>query len=355
MGSDLSSLLLEPLFAESAPCATLRAKPLGFVDIGARGGAHPLVEPIAGLTAVLGFEPDVEECDRLNGDVSVAERWAKFHIEPIALAEGDGVARLHFLSTPTNHSLLRPNLGFTHRYNMVKWQEIGGAPIKTTSLDKVLFDIRAKEDYWGEFVKLDTQGTEYEILRGAQRTIAERTVAIVSEVEFFQVMEGQKLFSEVEMFLRQRGFAFYGFATIGNRSCKLLDKSRESGRERLFYADAVFFRDPLPGAPPCEPLSERGAHVLFVCALLLGYYDFALELAVATWATGEEAKRIEKMIRKLAAIPVSKAYADVLELAQRVQLKPELANIEVGQFVDRRRHLADYNDIFMKAENVTEK
>ena len=345
MESVLNSLLSEPLFAESAPCATLRSKPLGFVDAGARGGVHSLVEPLAGVTAVLGFEPDEEECIRMNTQLTAGSPWAASCIEPIALAAEDSTAQLYLLSAPTNHCLRQPNIRFTRRYNMVKWQQMGVVSLRTTSLDKILFGPRAQEDYWGEFLKLDTQGTEFEILRGAERTLAERTVAIFSEVEFFQVMEGQKLFSDVEVFLRERGFAFYGFATTGYRSCKLLDKRGEAGRERMFYADAVFFKDPLPGSPECRVLSERGNHVLFICALLLGYYDFALELASATWASGAEAERIEKLVRKCAALPPSKAHNDVQELARRVQTKPDVANIEVGRFVDRRRHLCDYNDI----------
>jgi len=96
---------------------------------------------------------------------------------------------------------------------MVKWRQIGVVPLVTTNLDKLLFGPLRQEDFWGEFLKLDTQGTEFEILQGAERTLAERTVAVFCEVEFFQVMEGQKLFSDVELFLREHGFAFYGFAT----------------------------------------------------------------------------------------------------------------------------------------------
>lgn len=344
MTNDLNSLLLEPLFAESAPCATLRTKPLGFIDIGARGGVHPLVEPIAGVTAVLGFEPDTEECARLIADPDIRAPWSVFRVEPVALAANEGTARLHLLSTPTNHSLREPNQDFTQRYNMSKWREIGVVPLRTTTLDKVLYGPYAQEDYWGEFLKLDTQGTEFEILQGAERTLEERTVAIFSEVEFFEVLKGQKLFSDVEIFLRERGFAFYGFAMIGHRSCKLLDKRKEAGKERLFFADAVFFKDPLFGGLQTK-LSERGHQVLFVCALLLGYYDFALELATATWARGVQKKEVEDLVHKCAALSPAQTSSDAFELYRRIQADPDLANIEVGRFVDRRRYLFDYSDV----------
>src|SRR5262249_27536117 len=150
---------------------------------------------------------------------------------------------------------------------------------------------RKAQKNWGEFIKLDTQGTEFEILQGARKTLKARTVAVLAEVEFCQAYAGQRLFSEVELLLRSLGFSFYGFTTFHVRSRKLLEKSREGGRERAFYADAVFFKDPLPGGPPGAALSERGQRLLFCCALLLGYHDFALELALETWAKGPEAAR----------------------------------------------------------------
>jgi len=113
----------------------------------------------------------------------------------------------------------------------------------------------------------------------------------------------------------------------------------------MFYADAVFFKDPLPGGPQRKALSVRGNYVLFACAILLGYYDFALELALATWAFGVEATRIEKLVRKCAEQPPTKAQNDAVELAQQVKANPDLANVEVGRFVDRRRQLCDYNDV----------
>ncbi|HEY9857990.1 MAG TPA: hypothetical protein V6D16_00680, partial [Candidatus Obscuribacterales bacterium] len=148
----LNDLLKDPLFASSAPGATLRAKPLGFVDIGARGGVHELVEPLAGVTAVLGFEPDEEECVRMRASLA-GSPWAACEIEPWALAESEGEALLHLLSVPTNHSLRPPSLPLTERYNMEKFAQVGSLPLQTTSLDKILFSQqREQEDYWGEFI-----------------------------------------------------------------------------------------------------------------------------------------------------------------------------------------------------------
>lgn len=341
-----NALADDPDFASSAPGRTLARTPLGFVDVGARGGVHPLVEPLARHTAVLGFEPAADECDRLRTEIAKGSPWACCEIEPQALGERRGTAELHILSAPTNSSLRHPNDDFTRRYGMVKWRVLGREPLETTTLDHILFEERADETFWGELLKLDTQGTEYEILDGARRTLAERTVAVVSEVSFCELYRGQRLFSEVELLLREHGFSFYGFATLHHRSQRALDKRASAGRERLLYADAVFLRDPLPGGPAADlPTDERRLHALFTSALLLGYGDFALELARATFADGAERERIEALVKRTSAHEPTAARDAALALADDVRTSPELANVAVGRFVDARRWCWNYDDI----------
>jgi FkbM family methyltransferase len=342
-----NGLCHDPDFAASAPGVALRATPLGFVDVGARGGVHPLIEPLAAHSAVLGFEPAVDECARLRRALAASSPFARCDIEPQALAAMPGRARLHVLSAATNSSLRAPNRAFTERYAMVKWRELAQQHVDVTTLDAVLFGERAHEPFWGEVVKLDTQGTEYEILRGARRTLLERGCAVVCEVSFCELYAGQRLFSEVEILLRRLGFSFYGFASLHRRSQRALDKRAASGRERLLYADAVFLRDPLPGAPAAadDRATPRRSYVVFTAALLLGYGDFALELARASWADGAERGRIENLVRRLSASPPERACSATRELARRVAAAPELANVAVGRFVDARRWCWDYDDV----------
>jgi hypothetical protein len=59
-------LMNDRAFAESSIARGLRAKPLGFVDIGARGGVDALLADVAPLTAVLAFEPDEQACTELQ-------------------------------------------------------------------------------------------------------------------------------------------------------------------------------------------------------------------------------------------------------------------------------------------------
>lgn len=344
--SGRNSLSTNQLFTHSAPGLALAKSPLGFIDVGARGGAHDVVDPVADITAVLGFEPDLEECKRLMSIPEVYQPWSKFELVPVAVADKISEATLHLLSANTNHSLLPPNKTFTDRYNMVKWLEVGRESLKTDLMDNIVFSDQYKSTNYGEFIKLDTQGTEYEVLLGSDRTLTERSVAIVTEVAFCELYQGQKLFSEVEMLLRSHGFSFYGFSKFHGRSCKLLDKSQHSTHERAFYADAVFFKDPFSGLSNAKQLSDRQIYALYTCALLLGYYDFAMELASKSFANNESALAdVKALVVSLSHLSPEATLSDLKKVAEDASVNPGLANVIVGGFVDKRRRFCNYDDV----------
>lgn len=346
---ELNSLSNLPDFAYSNVAATLEKLPLGYVDIGARGGAHDTVFGIARHTGVLGFEPDIDECQLLLSNDRIVSPWALFQLESLALFSSAGEFDLHLLSDPNNHSLLPPNTDLLKRYNMVKWVEVGSQKLNTVTLDSVLFGNRAHQEQWGEFIKIDTQGTEFDILEGGSRVLEERCVAAVIEVSFCELYKNQKLFSEVEKFMRKFGFSFYGFMPIHGRSCKIFDKKNHITAERALYSDAIFFKDPLGrGNQKNFTLSVRQIHILFTVALLLNFYDFAIELARKTWlqeADAHENNLIEKLVSNLSELPTMESVKAVDQLANNVKKRPELANLFVHEFVDRRRKICDFDDI----------
>ena len=320
----------------------LDGEPIGFVDIGARGGVHPLIEPIAPAVAVLGFEPDQAESARMLADPHLQGRYARVEIEACALADRDGPAVLHEIIAPTNTSLRPTNPVFVKRYDMAKWHEVGQSQVQTTTLDRVLFEQRAGEPRWGEALKVDTQGTEHEILEGARRTLSERTAFVCVEVSFCELYVGQKLFSEIELLLREFGLSFYGFDHVFSRSKRSLDKTRQWGRERLFQADAYFFRDPNDPLNVGRPCSERQRIILAAFALLTGFHDFALELLEGS---GKDVPGLKAAVIAAAVLPAESSAGQARELLEAIEARPQDANVLIGKFVDARASRGDYFDV----------
>ena len=331
-------------FSATAPYTTLKSLGLGFVDVGVRDGIHPIVNPVAGLTSALAFEPDQVECARLQNLYASSTPWKEVWIEPSALYESNGTKTLHITSASTNTSLRHVHDPFVARYEMEKFQPIGMEQVTTRTLDDVLATQFASHPQLGEFIKLDTQGTEFEILMGARKTLTDRTVALLVEVWYCQTYDGQKLFSDIEIFLRSLGFSFYG-ASVHYRSRKFLNKRQHITKERPLWADAVFFRDPLPGSFVPISLNERQVHVLFTCAMLLGSYDFALELAQSTWADGKEHDRIARFVHKISKVSRWDAVLSALKLAGEAVISPKRAQITLGKFIDARRDVCNYEEV----------
>jgi len=295
--NQLNSLSSHGFFASTSVADALSKQPLGYIDVGARGGVHPLVEPLADITAVLAFEPDLDECNRLS---ELETPFAHFEIEPIAISTGQK-ASLHILKRQINNSLLTPNLEFANRYSVDGFKLESVQQVDTQSLDRAIIEYKFDKIPFGELLKLDVQGAELDILKGATKVLRERTVAAVIEVEFCELYINQPQFSEVDQFMRSQGFLFYGFMTLNYRSGQLrsLLKSKSSHwQERLIHADAVYFKDPFIQS---NKFSPRGYHALFACSLLLGYYDLSAELIKHGLLPGEDdTERMMTFIHQLA-------------------------------------------------------
>ena len=214
-----------------------------------------------------------------------------------------------------------------------KWTVTKEFPVAISPLDHVIYDLGLGFKNSGEIIKLDTQGTEFDILLGSKRLLSEKTVCVVTEVEFFQVYEGQKLFADVEIFLRSLGFSFYGFLTLHTRSQKTLNKKTNLGKERLFYADAVFFKDPL--SLPVT-LDKRQHMVLMFAAILTGFFDFALELATSSQLSlpALELQNIRELIESISFVNPANTAEQVQELLANIGSSRESTNILVGKFID---------------------
>ena len=320
-------------------------EPLHYVDIGARGGLHDLVTPFASNISVLGFEPDQKECKRLKNIKEAVDQWANFELEPIGLYNTKGRRKLYLHTLETNHSLLPANSIFVNRYGMENFKIIGSTTVDVDLLDNIYDEKYINSGPFAEFIKIDTQGTEYEILQGAKKVLQKDTVALVIEVSFFEVYKGQKLFSDIEQLLRKNGFAFYGFSSkLHSRSCKFIDKQNEITRERVMWSDAVFFRDPITSK---KAHSKRQNQSIFIASLLLGFYDYSVEIAsnILYIEDSTQRKKALDLIKKLAYMSPEKLRKDLDQLQHQIDIAPERANISIGGFVDERRTICNYDDI----------
>jgi FkbM family methyltransferase len=211
--------------------------PLKIVDLGANpiDGQPPYAASFAGGNAqVVGFEPNREALARLNAQKTPRETYL-----PHAIGDG-GTHTLHMCQAPGMTSLLKPSeevLNLFHGFPA--WGKVTATEtLQTRRLDDI------PETAGCDYIKLDIQGAELMTLQNATQRLQD-AVVIHCETEFLQMYAGQPLFSDIELFLRGRGFAFHRFFPIVSRMVVPLSMGEDiyAGMSQQLWADSVFIRD----------------------------------------------------------------------------------------------------------------
>jgi FkbM family methyltransferase len=210
------------------------------VDIGAmllQGDTDPYLRlNKLGRLNVVGFEPQAAECEKLNKLALPGRQYL-----PYAVA--NGVQRSFYVTNSgMTSSLLRPNQAFAQRFNnLAELMQVVATPlIDTVRLDDVA-EIRAQGC---DLLKLDTQGSEHEILEHASETL-KRCLLIQTEVEFVPLYENQPLFADVDQLLRGHGFMFHRFLGISGRTYKplMVNDNPNAPLSQMLWSDAVYVPD----------------------------------------------------------------------------------------------------------------
>lgn len=208
------------------------------VDVGASElpGCPPMYQTLVekGLARITGFEPVEEECRKLNSGNGSIHTWL-----PYAVGNG-ATGTFRQCSFPATSSLFEPNRALIDRFqNLGEFTRVVREfPIETHRLD----DIPGLEAV--DYIKLDVQGAECDVIEGAARTLAS-TLVVQTEVEFVPMYIGQPLFAEVDQALRRNGFCFHRFAGVAGRTFKPMMANHDPNAmlSQMLWADAVYVRD----------------------------------------------------------------------------------------------------------------
>jgi FkbM family methyltransferase len=227
---------------------------INIFDIGCRWGFADrfLTDKCLKSFRIFGFDPDVEECLRLN------QRYADMPSGfimclPIGLAGSPGMRNLYITKEPACSSLHPPI-----QYLVENYPALEGITLeKVISIPVTTLEIWAKKNHLNsvDYIKIDTQGTELEILKGGE-SLLHTTRCIDIEVEFNPIYEGQTLFWETDAYLRSKGYILWRLSnlvhyTLGAEKLKIADDNRiyyiknsEQGSAKfggqLFWADARY-------------------------------------------------------------------------------------------------------------------
>ena len=261
------------------------------IDCGAGGGSLRDWRGVARYFRLYGFDPDPEECERLNE--RARDRGIDETYYPHCLAERDQQGRTFYRTRHRGSCSLFP----PDEARIARWRSSFPGPTPTLDLlgveavDKV--DTVAL-DSWGarenvrdvDFVKLDVQGAEIEVLRGGEHLLRD-ALGMLVEVWFTPVYAGIPLFADVDALLRSRGYTLFSKIVdtpgqfVGRvRSPVSFDRVGSPAEQRtagqLITADVLYLRDPV-GDLDTRLSFEKGLKLVCI-AEVTGQIEYAFEI-----------------------------------------------------------------------------
>lgn len=288
-------------------------KRLSVHHIGGRGGsrAFPLLSRFEKDIVNVLYEADSDCVAEIEEENRLLE--SELHVLPYCLGDACKSGCFNINLNPFTSSLYDPSLDYGSYYSFTDgcdhlWSE------DTTAIEKRHVELVTIDHIFSsgsisvpppDFLSIDTQGSEYDILQGAKETLKSSVVALVIEAEFHAIYKDQKLFGDLTNLLSGQGFDFARFLDL-SEACPFRAGIGFRGEGFHLSADALFLRriDNIDGDELRRYIMLRK---LAFIAIVLNQFEYGLEclrrskdLARHPWITeGWEGLTYYKFLRDL--------------------------------------------------------
>lgn len=241
------------------------------VDVGGRGAALGQLHPLAPTARYVTCEPDPDEARRLAETLPAEHPWRGVTVVPEGIASRTGQATLYLTEQAGMSSLLEPDPDVTrHFYLRHKYAVARTATVSVMPLD----DAAAKYGFADAcFLKVDTQGTELDILQSGDRLVRGPLVAAHVECSFRPIYKGQPLFGDIDSHLRARGFVLFTLNRVNLRRAGY--RPQYYSKRITAWAHCLYLREPDTLAPAALP---SALPQLLALALCFQHFDLAFEV-----------------------------------------------------------------------------
>lgn len=172
------------------------------LDVGANAGDWTAaLLRLVPAARVLALEPAPDMADHLRRRFASD---ARVDVVPVAVSDKCGSADLHVTAHSHNTSLQQPR-DMNRDYGVESgWEEVGLVTVETSTLDALVGD---RDEI--SVVKIDVQGAEAQVLRGATTTLR-RARAVIIEVNERSHYEGDAAPAEIDSAMRALGYVEVG-------------------------------------------------------------------------------------------------------------------------------------------------
>jgi FkbM family methyltransferase len=195
------------------------------LDVGANAGQYRdfLRNKVFYDGIIVSFEPVAQHVQTLRERSRADRDW---HVEGYALGSREGSLPINVMVSDQFSSFLEPNPEAVSEFADLN-KPARSETVNVHTLDMVLPALQKRLNFQRPYLKIDTQGFDIEVLRGAVRSLPHMK-ALQTEASVIGIYKGMPPYMETIRYLDERGFDITGIYPV----------SRDSGL-RLVEFDCV--------------------------------------------------------------------------------------------------------------------
>ncbi len=200
----------------------LREKKIDYVfDVGANQGQFAKELRFYGFKEnIISFEPVLDIHKKLLVNASKDTNWEVY--DPIALGNKNSTNIINISKNSVSSSILE--ISSQHIENAPDSKIVNKQTIQEKKLEDIFYEFNLKNK--NLFLKIDTQGYEFEVIKGAEK-ILNQFQGILVEVSLTHLYKGQKNWMEILEFIQTKGFNLWsvdrGFSNKKNGKTLQID------------------------------------------------------------------------------------------------------------------------------------
>lgn len=183
------------------------------IDVGANNGQfRNFLRRRCGFTGlIISFEPIKSLFQAIQHRAKAESNWLVYNCALGAVSEQK---EFNIMEDPHFSSFLNPHhSGIDHPFIKTKNVVVRREPVEVRTLSEVLPEISAKHDLGKIYLKMDTQGYDFEVMRGAVSSL-ENVAALQTEVSVKPLYEGMITYSAALTELGNYGFEVTGLFPV---------------------------------------------------------------------------------------------------------------------------------------------
>jgi FkbM family methyltransferase len=262
------------------------------VDVGARNGFYLLPPEYTSRSSILGFEPNRREFEKLVSGTTDAARYfgemspfKEIRFEPYAVWGKNGEFDFYITKGAGACTMMGPTLEVTkdifYHYSendprrKISLEEQHMKVMQVTKVDCRILDDLVPKDACVDFLKLDVEGGEANILAGAEELLASgRILAVRAEYQLLRYYKDHPLLHVQHRILDEAGYRLIDLETNHPRYREgRFDMPDSSGKGLIAAGDAIYIRD-----PDRVTLTPTELHRLGMLCICLWYNSLGLSL-----------------------------------------------------------------------------